>query len=130
MREDGDRVVRAQPDLVGNLVGPPDDEAVDIGKPLGRRERRATVDHDRLEPELAREAHQRPGNLHAADDDESRADREHLDEQRSTAELDRPRQASTQRVGGGLDQRRVELGAPERPAQLAILGHHELRLGR
>ena len=90
MRQDRDRVVRAEPDLVGDLVRPADDQPVDLGEAFGRGERGTAVDDDGLEAELAREPDERTGDLDAADDDESRPDREDLDEQRSSAELDCP----------------------------------------
>ena len=113
--EHGDRVVRPEPDLVGDLVRPADDQAVHVREALTGGERRATVDDDGLEAELAREAHERPGDLDAADDDQARPDREDLDEQRAATELDRPRQAALEGGLGGGDQLGVELGRAERP---------------
>ena len=131
MRQDRDRVVRAEPDLVGDLVRPADDQAIDIGEALLRRERRPAIDDDGLEAELAREADERAGDLHATDDDEPRPDREDLDEQRAAAELDGPRQAAAEGRAGGLDQLGVELRRAERAGQPAVVRDDQLgRRGR
>ena len=57
----GDRVGRTEADLVGDLVGPADDELVDIREAFRGGERRAAVDDDGLEAELAGEADERIG---------------------------------------------------------------------
>ena len=126
VRQDRDRVVRAEPDLVGDLVRPADDQAVDLGEALLRGERRPAIDHDGLEAELAREADERTGDLDATDHDESRPDREDLDEQRASAELDGARQAAPECRAGGLDQLRVELRRAERAGQPAVVGDDQL----
>ena len=99
--EDGDRVVRPEADLVGDLVGPADDQPIDIGEPLGCGERRAAIDDDGLEAELAREPDERSRDLDGPDDHQARPDREDLDEQRAAAELDGPRESALQGLAGG-----------------------------
>ena len=100
--QDGDRVVRPEPDLVGHLVRPADDQPVD---PVGRealrgRERGAAVDDDRLVAR-ARGARpdERPGDLDRAHDDEPGPDRERLDEDlaaaRSSTVRDVPRSSAS-----------------------------------
>ena len=111
MRQDRDRVVRPEPDLLGDLVRPADDQPIDVGEALRRREGGPAVDDDGLEAELAREADERARDLDAADDDEPRPDREDLDEQRPAAELDGPRQAAPEGGPGGLDELGVEVRA-------------------
>ena len=54
--EDRDRVVRAEADLVGDLVRPADDEPIDVGEALPCRERGPAVDDDRLVAQLAARA--------------------------------------------------------------------------
>ena len=54
-----------QADLLGDLVGPTDDQPVHVGESLRRRERGPAIDDDGLEPELAREANQRARDLYA-----------------------------------------------------------------
>ena len=82
--QDRDRVVRAEADLVGDLVGPADDEPVDVREPRRGRERRPAVDDDGLVAQLLRQPDQRAGDLDRADDDQPRPDRERLDEQLAT----------------------------------------------
>ena len=48
----GDRVVGPEADLVGDLVRPADDQPIDVGEALRRRERRPAIDDDGLEAEL------------------------------------------------------------------------------
>ena len=127
VREDGDRVVRAEPDLVGDLVGPADDEPVDLGEALRRRERGPAVDDDGLEAELAREPDERPGDLDAADDDQPRPDREDLDEQRPAAELDGPRQARARRAApASATSCGVQLRRAERAGQPPVVADDQL----
>ena len=132
MRQDRDRVVRAEADLVGDLVGPADDQPVDVGEALRRRERRPAVDDDRLEAELAGEADERARDLDATDDDEPRPDREDLDEQRSTAELDGPRQAAPEgcrrRASTSCGVQRP--ASPSVPVSRAVVGDDQLGLRR
>ena len=78
------------------------------GNRSGRRERRPTVDDDRLEAQLAREAHEGARDLDGPDDDESRPDREDLDEQRAVADLGGARQAALEGLAGRRDELRVE----------------------
>ena len=113
--QDRDRVVRPQADLLGDLVGPADDQPVDrVGREaFRRRERRAAVDDDRLVAQLAGEPDERPRDLDRADDDEPGLDRERLDEDRAALDLDGPRGASEQRVPG----RGLERGVGGRRAQ-------------
>ena len=103
VRQDGDRVVRAETDLLGDLVGPADDQAIDVGEALGRREGLAAVDDDGLEAELPGQADERARDLDAADDDEPGPDREDLDEERAAA---RSRWSATGRAGAPRRRRR------------------------
>ena len=72
--EDRDGVVRPETDLVGDLVGPADDQPIHVREPLRGGERRPAIDDDGLEAEFPRQSDERPGDFHAADDDEDFGD--------------------------------------------------------
>ena len=111
VRQDGDRVVRAEADLVGDLVRPADDQAVDVGEALGRREGLAAVDDDRLEAELAGQPDERASDLHAADDRRAagRTGKTSMNSERPSISVvrDRPRRSASV---AALDELGVRLG--------------------
>ena len=136
--EHGDGIARAQADLVGDLVGPAHDEPVHVREALAGHERRASVDDDDLVAELARQAGQRLGDGHAADDDEPRADGEDLDEELPTSDLERRGEPLADGRTSGLgDVGRVRslrsqaaLGRGRPPWTTSGLGHRRARTAR
>ena len=58
VRQHGDGVGRPEADLIGDLVGPADDNAVSIGEALRRRERRPAIDDHGLIAKLPGHAHE------------------------------------------------------------------------
>ena len=79
--QDRHRVVRAEGDLVGDLVGPTDDETIRRREAVRRDERGPPINNDRLVAELPGEPYERSGDLDGADDDEPRSHRECLEEE-------------------------------------------------
>jgi hypothetical protein len=123
--QDRDRVRGAQPDVIGDLVGPADDQPVDVGEPGLGGERRAAVDHDGLVAELLREPDERAGHLDGADDHEPRPDG--YDSMNSW----RPPTSTVfghgmgERVGRCRDELRVEIRIAQRPVEAAVVVDHE-----
>ncbi len=116
--QDGDGVLRPEPDLVGDLVRPADDQPVDLVRreTLRRRERRAAIDDDRLVTELAGEADERSSDLDGTDDDQPGPGGKRLDEDRPALDLDGPRGSPEE----GLARSGDEGGIRSRRAQRAV----------
>ena len=102
--EDGDRVGRAEADLLGHLVRPAHHEPVHVREPLAGRECLPAIDHHRLEPEFTRQADERDRDLDRADDHEARPDREDLDEVLAIRGGDGPGRATAESLQCAADQ--------------------------
>ena len=120
-----DRVGRPEADLVGELVRPPDQQAVDVREPRLGRERRPPVDDHGLVAQLLGQPDQRARDLDRPDDDEARTDRVRLDEQLAAGHLDRPRHAVREGVTRRVHERRVGGSVAQRALELAVLVDHQ-----
>ena len=125
MGEHRDRVGRPEADLVGELVRPPDQEAVDIREPRLGRERRPAVDDHGLVAQLLGQPDQRARDLDRPDDDEARTDRVRLDEQLVAGHLDRPRHAVREGVTRRVHEGRVGGSVAQRALELAVFVDHQ-----